>query len=72
MEYVILRNEETGKIEKIGRFTESGITEQFCGGHWEGDPSLYSMQFDGLLENISEAEAEKLIARQREREKIAA
>ncbi len=72
MEYVILRDEKTGEIEKIGRFSENGIAEQFCGDHWESDASLYSLQFDGLLENVSEAETEKIIARQLELEKIAA
>lgn len=72
MEYVVLRNEETGEIEKIGRFTASGIAEQFRGDHWESDSSLYSLQFDGLLKDISKAEAEKIIARMLEKEKIAA
>ncbi len=72
MEYVILRDEETGEIEKIGRFLENGLTEQFCDDHWESDSSLYSLMFDGLLEKISEAEAERLITLQHRREKIAA
>ena len=72
MEYVILKDEETGSIEKIGRFRKNGIAEQFCEDHWESDASLYSLQFDGLLENISEAEAAKIIAQQQSREKIAA
>jgi len=72
MEYVALRDEETGEIEKIGRFSENGIAEQFCDDHWESDASLYSLQFDGLLESISEAEAAKIISQQQTREKIAA
>ncbi len=72
MEFVILRDEETGEIEKIGRFSENGIAEQFCEDHWESDASLYSLQFDGLLEEISETLAEKIIAEILEREKIAA
>jgi len=72
MEYVILRDEETGEIEKVGRFLENGIAQQFCGDRWESDASLYSLQFDGLLENISETEAADVIAQQQKREKIAA
>lgn len=72
MEYVILKDEETGEIEKIGRFRKNGIAEQFCDGVWESDASLYSLQFDGLLENISEAEAAKIIAQYQTPEKIAA
>ena len=71
MEYVVLRDEETGEIEKIGRF-QNGLAEQFCDDHWESDASLYSLQFDGLLENISESEAAKIITQQQRREKIAA
>lgn len=72
MEYVILRDEGTGEIEKIGRFLENGIAEQFSDDRWESDASLYSLQFDGFLENISETEAAKIIAQQQNREKIAA
>lgn len=72
MDYFILRDEETGEIEKIGRFLENGLAEQFCAGHWESDASLYSLMFDGLLEEISETEAEKIIAEILKREKIAA
>ena len=72
MEFVILRNEKSGEVEKIGRFLENGLAEQFCGDHWESDASLYSLIFDGLLETISKVEAEKLIALQLRQEKISA
>lgn len=72
MEYVVLRNEKTGEIVKLGRFKENGLTERFYCGEWIDDRILYSELFDGLLEEISEAEAEKIIASQFEREKIAA
>lgn len=72
MEYVILKDEKTGEIEKIGRFLGNGLAEQFYRDHWESDASLYSLMFDGLLEEISEAEAEKIIALQRRPEKVAA
>lgn len=71
MEYVVLRDEETGEIEKLGRF-QNGLAEQFCKDHWESDASLFSLQFDGLLEKISETEAERIITEQFTREKIAA
>ncbi len=70
--YVVLRDEETGEIEKVGRFRDGGITERFYEGKWLRDHILYSELLDGLLEKISEAEAEKFIALQHKREKIAA
>jgi hypothetical protein len=70
--YVVLRDEETGEIEKIGRFREDGITESFRNGKWLRDHILYSELLDGLLEKISEAEAKRLITLQHRREKIAA
>jgi hypothetical protein len=41
-------------------------------GKWLKGPVLDSEMFDGLLEQISEVEAEKIIAQQLEKEKIAA
>lgn len=72
MEYVILRDEETGKIEKIGRFKDTGITERFYHGEWVSDRILYSEMFDGLLEEISEVEANKIITQILKQERIAA
>jgi hypothetical protein len=72
MEYVILRDEETGEIEKLGRFGENWLQERFYRGEWVWDEILYSEMFDGLLEKISEEDAEKIIAQMLEREKIAA
>ena len=72
MEYVVSKSEKTGKIIKIGRFKEHGITESFRNGKWLRDRTLYSELLDGLLEKISESEAEKIIASQIEQEKIAA
>lgn len=66
MQYVILRDEETGKIEVIGRFRKYGIGETFLNDKWESNSLLYSLQFDGLLEEISETEAKKLIAKQKQ------
>ncbi len=72
MEYVILRNEETGEIEKFGRFGENWLQERFYQGEWIWDEVLDRELLDGLLEKISEAEAERLIVLQRRKEKIAA
>lgn len=72
MEYVVLRNEETGEIEKLGRFGENWLQERFYQGEWIWDEVLDRELHDGLLKKISEAEAEKLIATQLRQEKIAA
>ena len=72
MEYVVLRNEETGEIEKLGRFGENWLQERFYQGEWIWDEMLDREMFDGLLEEISETQAKKIIALQTESEKIAA
>lgn len=72
MDYFILRDEETGEIEKIGRYKDNGIAESLLFGEWIKDYVLDSEMFDGLLEKISEAEAERIITLQRRREPIAA
>ena len=63
---------KTGEIIKIGRYGENGIAESLRFGEWRRDQILDSEMFDGLLEEISEAEAEKIIAQMLEQEKIAA
>lgn len=72
MEYVVLKSEKTGKVIKVGRFKENGLTESFRNGKWLRDRILYSELLDGLLEEISETEAEKIIAEILKQEKIAA
>lgn len=72
MKYVVLKSEKTDKIVKVGRFTTDGITESFRNGKWTRDRILYSELLDGLLEEISESEAEKILAQMPEQEKIAA
>lgn len=72
MKYVVLKSEKTDKIVKVGRFKTDGVTESFRNGKWTRDRILYSELLDGLLEEISEAEAEKIIAQILEKEKIAA
>lgn len=72
MDYFILRDEETGEIEKIGRYGKDKIAESLRFGKWVEDYVLDRELLDGLLEKISEAEAEHLINLQNQREKIAA
>ncbi len=72
MDYFILRNQKTGEIIKIGRYGDDGIAESLRGGEWLRDRILDSEMFDGLLEEISEIEAKKIINFQMECEKIAA
>jgi hypothetical protein len=72
MEYVVLRDEKTRRVIKIGRFRDDGITESLRFGEWRRDRVLDSELFDGLLEDISEAEAEKIIAQILKQEKVAA
>lgn len=78
MKYVILKNEKTNEIEKLGRFRKDKkslniFTETyFPSVGWEEDETLYTQLLDGLLEEIPEAEAEKIILTQFSREKQAA
>ena len=72
MDYFILRDEETGEIEKIGRYRDNGIAESLRFGEWVRDRVLDSEMFDGLLEQVSEAKAEKIITQMLKQEKIAA
>ncbi len=62
-QYVAAKDEETQKIEIIGRF-KNGIGEIFRNGRWEHDGFIYRLQMDAFLENITEAEALKLIEEQ--------
>lgn len=72
MDYFVLRNLKRGEVVKIGRYGNDGIAESLRFGKWVEDHILDSEMFDGLLEQISETEAKKIIALQTEREKIAA
>jgi hypothetical protein len=76
MKYVVIKDDKTGEIMKIGRFSgkPNYIDEYYSplSGNWEDDNTLYSNLFDGLLEEISEAEAKRIIATQFSREKQAA
>ena len=72
MDYFIKKNQKTGEIIKIGRYRDNGIAESLRFGEWRRDRILDSEMFDGLLEEVSEAKAEKIIAQMLEKEKIAA
>lgn len=78
MKYVVLKDEETSEIEKLGRFRKDEksvdiFTETyFPNTGWEEDETLYVQLLDGLLEEITEAEAKRIIATQFSREKQAA
>lgn len=67
MEYVVEKNYETNEIYLIGRFKGQGIAEIWQNGKWENTSTLYSSMLDGLLENITETEAMKLIAKKSNR-----
>ena len=62
MEYVVEKNEETDEIYLIGRFKSKGIAEIWQNGKWVESSTLPSSMLDGLLEDISETEAMKLIS----------
>lgn len=72
MQYVVLKDEESGEIEIIGRFKKYGIGEIWQKGGWQSDAVLISNLHDGLLEKISKKEAENLIAKTETRELQAA
>ena len=73
MKYVVIKNAKTGKVRKLGRFHENALTERYSiQGLWVSDNTLESDLFDGLLEEISEREAKRIIATQFSREKQAA
>ena len=66
-QYVVVRDEITNEVELIGRF-KNGLGEIFKDGKWQTNGVIYSLQMDGLLEDISEAEALKLISQKRTQE----
>ncbi len=68
MKYVILKDEETNEIEKLGRFRKDKnsvyiFTETYFPSiGWKEDETLYRQLLDGHLEEISETEARRIIA----------
>ncbi|MCY7375783.1 MAG: hypothetical protein LH472_07405 [Pyrinomonadaceae bacterium] len=75
MKYVIMKDDETGEAIKLGRFGgKPGYIDEtyFPKSGWQQDNTLYSDLLDGLLEEISETEANRIIAAHFSREKQAA
>lgn len=75
MKYVVMKDDKTGEVIKLGRFGgKPGYVDEtyFPKSGWQQDNTLYSDLLDGQLEEISEAEADHLIATQFSREKQAA
>lgn len=70
-QYVVVRDEITREIELIGRF-ENGLGEIFKDGKWQSNDVIYSLQMDGLLEDITKAQVMKLIAEKSSRQLQAA
>ncbi len=70
MKYVVMKDEETGEIISLGRFHADALTERYSlQGCWVSDNTLESDLFDGLLEEITEAEANRIIRTQFSRKK---
>lgn len=61
--YVVMKDEKTNQVEVLGRF-RNGVGEVFLNGNWETAWQLNSLMFDGLLEDVSEAEALEITAKQ--------
>lgn len=78
MKYVVMRDDKTGEIMTLGRFRRHKKTAYvfdevyFPKSGWQEDNTLYGNLLDGLLEEISEAEAKRLIASEFSQEKQAA
>lgn len=72
MEYVVEKDEETNEVYLIGRFKSRGVAEIWRNDKWVSSSTLHSSMIDGLLEDISEAEAMKLISQKQSQELQAA
>lgn len=78
MKYVVMKDDKTGEIMTLGRFRKDKKTGYlfdevyFPKSGWQQDNTLYSDLFDGHLEEISEAEAKRIIATQFSRKNQAA
>ncbi|MEK7723353.1 MAG: hypothetical protein AAB336_03315 [Acidobacteriota bacterium] len=68
MKYVIEKDEKNNKVHLIGRFQSKGIGEIWRNGKWVESSTLHSSMLDGLLEEITEAEALKLISQKQVQE----
>jgi hypothetical protein len=65
MQYVVMKDIETSEVDFVGRFKDNAIGEIWQDGKWVAYSNLVSDLLDGLLENITEAEAKKIISKQR-------
>ncbi len=64
MKYVVNRDEETGEIYFVARFSKNSLPEVWQAGEWvEQTSALISMLHDGLLEDITQIEAQNYIAK---------
>ena len=59
--YAVERDRKTKTVNLIVRFV-GALPEVYKNGKWEFTPFVTSIQQDGRLEKISEAEANKLIS----------
>lgn len=59
-QYVIEKDKESGIVHVIARFA-NGVSKLYKDGKWKVNGFLISLLHDGRLENITEAEANKLI-----------
>ena len=63
MQYVVMKDEDTEEVYFVARFIGNGLSEIWNEGVWEDKSHiLISMLHDGLLENITEIEAQNYIA----------
>ena len=69
--YVVRKDRETREVDVIARFVD-GVPEVYRDGKWKVNGFIYSMQQDGKLEYVSEAEAKRLIAERNTRQLQAA
>ncbi len=72
MKYVVMKDEKTGKVILLGRFGgKPDYVDEYYSIEkgWQKDNTLYSNLFDGLLEEITKAEANRIIRTQFSREK---
>lgn len=65
--YVVRRDKKTKTVDVIARFVD-GVPEVYKNGKWQVNGFIYSMQQDGKLEYVSEAEALKLIEERKSRQ----
>lgn len=64
MKYFVNRDEDTGEIGLLARFSSDGLPEVWRDGVWiEQTSTLISMMNEGLLDEISAVEAQNYLAK---------